>query len=404
MLPQVALRPLLRRCVPALALALFAAAPAARAESAALDLDEAPQCTQTPGASPDEEARFLAGLPVPETSPLRALQQGKTWEEHAKATERDWQLLEKKRLAPMRAWAASALWPHVKADAPTYYFFAGPDAISVEELYPASPAYYLCGLEPIVPLPALEQLSADHLDGALSNLRRSLRSTVSSSFFKTNDMAVDFRRTELKGVLPLLYFLVARSGAHIVDSRLVEIDPQGEIRDRAGDPAADAVGGVHLRLKRDGKEKEQDLYYFQLDLEDKAVALKPGFFPFWKRGAPGNAFLKAASFILHNGRFLETRRFLLGQSATILQDDSGIPFWTFARKSWDFYLFGRYLQPHRPFEKAYQRDLEAAFVSGRPAPLPFTTGYRLAGESNLVLVVRKGDGSPTVAGAEKQRP
>lgn len=377
----------------------------ARAQSPA----PAPAAAEPPKApaaavSADDQARFLAGLPVSDASPLRALQQGKAFEEHARATAKDWELLEKRRLNPMRSWAGAALWPRMKPDATTFYFFSGPDYVSVGELYPESQTYLLCGLEPVVEIPALESLAPEHLEGALSNLRKSLRSTVLSSFFKTNDMAVDFKRTELKGVVPLIYFFIARTNAHIEESRLVEIDPTGQVRDRSGDPAPDAVGGVRIRFKRPGRDKAQELYYFQLNLEDKAIAQKPGFFPFWKSRAPGNSFLKAASFILHSGRFLETRRFLLNNSTTLLQDDSGVPFWTLAKKSWDIHLFGKYLQPRRPFEKAYQKDLEAAFLTGKPAPLPFTTGYRLPGESNLVLVIRKGEAAPSVPGADKQKP
>ncbi len=405
---QVVSRPPLRTlAVAALSVSLFAGSPYAQALAPAAPEVPAPAAPAKDQASPisaDEQARFLAGLPVPEDSPLRTLQHGKAWQEHSKATATDWELLEKKRLAPMRVWAGAALWPHMQADAATYYFFAGPDYISVSELYPNSPAYLLCGLEPIVELPALDAMKPEQLEGALSNLRKSLRSTVLASFFKTNDMAVDFRRTDLKGVLPLIYFFVARSGAHILETRLVEVDASGAIRERIGEPAADAVGGVRLRIKRDGPTRDQEVYYFQLNLEDKAMAAKPGFFAFWKSLAPGNSFLKAASFILHNGRFLETRRFLLQNSSTILQDDSGIPFWTFAKTSWDFYLFGRYFQPHRPFQRAYQKDLEAAFVKGKPARLPFNTGYRLPGEANLVLVVRKAEAPPAVPEADKQMP
>lgn len=405
-------RPLRALALAPLTLSLFSIAaraeqppaPSAEASPAPTAGPAEPARSPVPATSADDEARFLAGLPVSESSPLRPLEQTKTFEEHARSTAKDWELLEKKRLAPMRSWAASALWPRMKPDASTFYFFSGPDFVSVGELYPDSPAYLMCGLEPIVELPALSSLAPEHLAGALANLRRSLRSTVLSSFFKTNDMAVDFKRTELKGVVPLLYFFLARSNAHIIESRFVEIDPAGQIQDRSGAPAEDRVPGIGIRFKRAGHDKAQELFYFQLNIEDKAVARKPGFFAFWKRHAPGNSFLKAASFILHNGRFLGTRRFLLDNSATLLQDDSGVPFWTLAKKSWDFYLFGKYLQPRRPFEKVYQKDLVAAFERGKPEPLPFTTGYRLPGESNLVLVVRKGEATPSVPAAEIQKP
>ncbi len=108
---QVVSRPPLRTlAVAALSVSLFAGSPYAQALAPAAPEVPAPAAPAKDQASPisaDEQARFLAGLPVPEDSPLRTLQHGKAWQEHSKATATDWELLEKKRLAPMRAWAGA---------------------------------------------------------------------------------------------------------------------------------------------------------------------------------------------------------------------------------------------------------------------------------------------------------
>jgi hypothetical protein len=78
------------------------------------------------------------------------------------------------------------------------------------------------------------------------------------------------------------------------------------------------------------------------------------------------------------------REFLLEHSATILQDDSGIPLVYFDPKKWRLQPFGRYVGPLSIFARAYQPRMSELFR--KAAPLDFGLGYRWRrNESNLLL-------------------
>ena len=102
-------------------------------------------------------------------------------------------------------------------------------------------------------------------------------------------------------------------------------------------------------------------------------------------------YLKAASYLLHEAYFSRIRSFLLNQAASVLQDDSGIPFRFFRAGDWRLWLFGTYSGTLDIFAKHYQSDLQAAFATpGAALPLPFGTGYKWRlGESNLLLAVKQ---------------
>ena len=92
----------------------------------------------------------------------------------------------------------------------------------------------------------------------------------------------------------------------------------------------------------------------------------------------GNVYLKAASYLLHEPYFSRIRSFLLSQAASVLQDDSGIPWRFFRTSDWRCcWFFGSYSGTLDIFAKYYQSDLEAAFVTpGLAITLPFGTGYK----------------------------
>jgi hypothetical protein len=83
------------------------------------------------------------------------------------------------------------------------------------------------------------------------------------------------------------------------------------------------VRGVRIMFAgSDGQEKT--LYYFSTDLSNSGVKAS-GFLKFCETLAPANSLIKSASYLLHSGNFTTVRNFLLNNSATIIQDDSGIP-------------------------------------------------------------------------------
>jgi len=354
------------------------------------------------GAIADERAHFLAGLPVPATSPLAALEQTDDWKAHAAAMEDAWKRL-MRRISIVDGWVASDLAPRVKPDLNLLYFFGGPDALHVMHFFPDAPSYLLCGLEPVGDVAPPEKLAPAEVDQALDSLRHALRTAIPASFFRTNEMGKDLRGKDIRGVMPIVYLFLARTRARMLEVHAIEIDPKGNVRDKPdGEEWGDGIPGVRVYFQREGKPPQM-LAYVRIDLSDASLAKKPGFLAYARTFAPANGFLKAASFILHNKAFSTTRSFLLQNSAALLQDDSGIPYAAFRRTDWDFSYFGVYAAPRPPFSRSFQQDLADAFTTaGPPTQLPFLVGYRRITDSNLLLAVRR-DASAAVPGRADAR-
>jgi hypothetical protein len=356
--------------------------------------DRAPQGAVS---TPDDRARLLAGLQVSSGSPLEALQKTAAVAAHTAEIARAWRVLDESMLTRMRVWASAEIAPRINPSAPLCYIFGGPDILMANAMFPSAPTYVLTGLEPVGRVPALETLEPAALGAGLDNLRASTAALPTRGYFITSYMARDLQRTELRGVMPVLYLFLARAGHRLIDSRLVYIDAAGEVRDAGPAVPGDGVPGVRIAFQREGSAAAQTLYYFSVDLERAAIARKPGFFRFLNALPSPNAYLKAASFILHDNNFGATRDFILSRSAAILQDDSGVPFRSFQKGRWALTFFGIY-EPAiwiEHFEWVTQTDLQAAFAAAGPlAPLPFKTGYSKPGRSNLMLAVARPSAAP----------
>jgi hypothetical protein len=167
----------------------------------------------------------------------------------------------------------------------------------------------------------------------------------------------------------------------------------------AGEPQpANGTQGARI-VFADADEPEKTLYYFSTDLSNSGVKAS-GFLKFCATFAPGNSLLKSASYLLHSGGFSAVRSWLLNNSATIIQDDSGIPLASYDSNAWRFFPFGRYAGPVEKFPSMYQERYASLFE--RAQPLDFGIGYRWrTKESNLLLSVRlpAGDASASAEAA-----
>ena len=238
----------------------------------------------------------------------------------------------------------------------------------------------MCGLEPVGALPDVSALPKASLGASLVNLRKSLDAIMSFSFFITKNMKNDLKATQLTGTLPVLYVFLARLGNHIDSAELVALNDDGEIAtDKARTP------GVKITFSKD-KSPQQTLYYFSTDLSNWGIKTHKGFIKFCDKLGKGNAFAKAASYLMHMNEFGEARDFLLTHSRVIVQDDSGIPLKHFSPDQWWVHTHGRYAGPIKMFEKHYQRDLDTLYKTSESKPLPFSFGYRWhSNESSLIV-------------------
>jgi hypothetical protein len=93
---------------------------------------------------------------------------------------------------------------------------------------------------------------------------------------------------------------------------------------------------------------------------------------------------------MHNDSFSMVREFLLTHTASLVQDDTGVPIRFPKSDDWELRPFGRYLGPIGLFRGRYQRQLADVFRTNRAKPIAFGVGYRWRpNESNLLLATRQ---------------
>jgi hypothetical protein len=186
-----------------------------------------------------------------------------------------------------------------------------------------------------------------------------------------------------------------RSGKSIKEVTPVWLDEEGQVH-TGNDGKTNVPRGVRILFSgKDGVEKT--LYYFSTDLSNGGVK-SSGFLKFCAGLAPGNSLIKSASYLLHSGSFTMARDFLLTSSATIIQDDSGIPLADYNSKKWRFFPFGHYAGPIGEFPGRYQQSYAELFR--RAQPMDFGIGYRWrTHDSNLLLSVKLGPDEAPAADA-----
>lgn len=333
-------------------------------------------------ASVNDTARYLAGMAPAETSPLAKLTKDPVWQQHARSLDGSWKELEARRLSKIRAWSAENLKDRRY---PLFYMFSGPDFLYANAFYPQASTYLLSGLEPVGRVPDISERTRH----ALSNLRSSMGSSISLSFFITKKMKSQLRETELSGTLPILLVYAARSGKTIKDISLVSLDSEGKLTTTEGNAPQKGVQGARIVFTSGEGTPPQTLYYFSTDVSNSGVK-NSGFLKFADTLGSGDGMFKSASYLPHSGSFSDMRDFVLRKSQHIVQDDSGIPVAYFKPDQWQLFPFGRYLGPIAIFPGRKQTKLAEIYRKGSVKPLDFGMGYRWRpNESNVLLAVRK---------------
>ena len=337
-------------------------------------------------ASATDVARYLAGMPVSEGSPLTALTRDAQWVAHSNAMNASFSALDLRQINNIRTWRSELLAPSIQSSRVCLYLFGGPDFLYANAFFPDASTYVLQGLESVESLPDLLTLPLPALQGTLQNIEISLNPILNFSYFETKDMRTNFSRSQLKGVLPVIFVFVARSGMDIAKVEYVSLEPNGRLLDgfRA------AVHGARLTLIDPGTRAQKTLYYFSSDLSDGFLKGNPAVLRFCERLGPANSFLKAASYLMYQNGFSTVRTWLLQVSASILEDDSGIPIRYLTADRWTLRVFGAYPGPIELFKNYYQPELQNFYATSSPKTLTFGFGYQISPrKSTLILAVRK---------------
>jgi hypothetical protein len=331
-------------------------------------------------ATPDEVARFLAGLPLHGSSIESAARQPE-WVRHAMEFDDAWMKLEERQLSKIRAWAPRFLAPQHALPGNVFYYFSGPDFLYAHQFFPHARNYVLVAREPVGAMPRPEQLASPEFAPALANLRKALNSALSFSFFITQDMKADLQQQQLSGTLPVILVFMVRGGCRVQAVEPIGLEPSGAVS-RAAKPANRGV-----KIEATGPHGQpMTVYYFEADLGDWVLKKNDAVLRFCDSLGHGSSLLKAASYLLHGGGFDRVREDLLRRSDLIVQDDSGIPIRYLDPAKWQIRLCGHYPGPIDIFQQHHQADLAAAYGRAAPLPMGFSFGYRWhPRESGLIL-------------------
>jgi hypothetical protein len=339
-------------------------------------------------AGPNDIARFLAGMPVPENSPLAPLTHDLAWQQHSAFFEKEFSKLNLRELGKLHAWEET-YFPGATQPIPVaFYMFSGPDLLYVDQFFPKASVYVLCGKESMGPPP--DPLRIANLFGALGNLENAMKSSLATTYFITRDMKVDLQQQNLNGVLPILYVFLARADKSIARVTFGSLSSNGTFQESAPGRKGGSISGVRINYTDNQSGDSQTVYYFTTDISDGGIKSNPGFVKFCERFGTGSSFLKSSSYLMFEEGFATIRNFILDHSNRIVQDDSGIPLAYFNPSKWNLRLFGNYLGPIELFKQHYQPRLQELFAQSGPPPLEFGFGYRWNyKEANLIVAERK---------------
>jgi hypothetical protein len=201
-------------------------------------------------------------------------------------------------------------------------------------------------------------------------------------------MQRDFNAENLRGVLPALLFLIARSGQTISTVTPVTITREGHVA-RVRDDVQGETSGVEIQFTN-GRQVRR-LVYFSLNLNNSRLSRKPGTLKYLASLPEADTLIKSASYLLHRPYFSLIRNTILSKSRLVVEDDSGIPFRFFNQSSWDVRLHGAYTVPIDLFSNCRQDDLKEAFDTRTDVqPLDFAIGYGHVRDSNLLVATKRG--------------
>lgn len=342
-------------------------------------------------------AALIAGIHIP-GSTLAAFEKSPGWREFAATADKNWGKYEKNQLAQMRQWASSELASPISSGLTVLYPFSGADFINPYTLFPHAGTYVLMALEPVGEVHDFQDMSGKDFDEFFVDLQYSLHDLLSVDYFISAHMHAVMGSKDLKGVLPILLFIMAREKARVIDVDYWFMEPDGTIRNVPAlgkdQPASDgAVPGIRIVFESASSpaDKPQTLYYFRLNLLNPTFRRNSHFIAFLKGLGPLITFMKSASFVMFDPQASIVRQFVLDQSRFILQEDSGIPYKYFDPAVWALQFYGTYKEPIPIFKHHIQADLAAVYGTAKDLkPLPFGMGYHYqAGTANLMLAKKK---------------
>lgn len=336
-------------------------------------------------SSINDMARLLAGMPAafgrdsfPQTRSSSA------WQSHRASMDALWANFSNSREGPISSWAAREI-PDLRRSNAVFYPFSGPDILFAKTFFPSAESYILVGLEGAEPLPPIASLGASEINSGLYGLRNAITNLMQFSYFITADMKSDLTATRFRGVLPVMMAFLARTG-HTIDSvDTIRLDGSGTPVMVRGSSA----NGLQIRC-RTGMGRSIRVFYFKQDLSNGSMRPGHPLLNFVSSFGRPPAFVKSASYLMHEGGFSAIRSYLLSGCGAVVQGPSGVPYRYFGQKGWDLRLYGNYQGTLTIFNEHHQSDLVNAYRAGagRIPALDFGIGYLYSPSTTCLMVGR----------------
>jgi hypothetical protein len=298
--------------------------------------------------------------------------------------DKEWALVDTNKIKNIKAWVSKA--NYLPKDSVTlFYPFAGGDALYSNCFFPTSKKTIMIGLEPIGSVG--KDLKADSSClKYIKKIKKALYTSNRSGYFMTISMNAELHQNDLNGTLPLLLFYARRQGLMVSKIEYFKLDSLGA--EKQATPT-DALG-VNLILCNTDQTHKKIIQYISTDISNGGLEKTIGLQKYIGSIDGKFAFLKAASYLLHQSSFSVMRDLILTNTKTLLQDDSGVPFKFLNDSTWNVQLFGKYTKPIGLFASRIQPELKRAFASTAPAELPFRIGYNIShNEPHLILSQKK---------------
>ena len=345
----------------------------------------------------DALGSFMAGLSQHDSNSFTSLEREPSWQAFKISMDSNWSRMYDGRLSKMKTWQSEHFSAKPNDSLRVFYPFSGPDFLHVYYLFPTAKEYILAALEPIQAAPQLDSVDTSSRTRFLDSLGHSLRDIFSKSYFITSKMKTDIKN--VKGVLPPLLFFLERTGHELVSEQSLYLDSTGtDIPTRITQLHWYKTPGVKL-VFRDRETKEiKTLYYFSISLSNQGILERPEFEKFLKRKGPYNTFIKSASYLLHREKFTDAKKLILQNSASIFQDDTGVPYRDFKKRlDWNVQLYGEYVMPVKEFgETRFQSDLDSVYRSSSTRQyLPFSLGYHWGTKKQNYMLLKKSSTNPS---------
>lgn len=326
-------------------------------------------------------ANTLGGFGASDGSPLKKVIEAAEWKQHEQRFGEIWKNVDELQLIRARKWAESEVDPLRGTNGGLFYPFSGPDFLYGNTFFPNAHTYVLAGLEPVGEVPDLSKMTNQELSASFRSLQKSLDDILRLSFFKTNDMRVDFRHNQLKGVIPIILTFMAKKEMEILAVDYVGLDYQGILVDVAKDDREKAwenlIPGVKITFRKKGESKRRKLVYFSVNLHDAPMADQPEIRKFVRMMRLPACYLKSASYLMHKDYFSKIRNIILEECNLVLEDPSGIPVRFFTEDKFERHFYGNYTGAISLFSNYYQADLMKIYNQNPDIQrLDFGIGYK----------------------------